>query len=113
MKTLFLFLLMGLNANAGLKIGDAMTNQDTKMMSTRGSPLTLREISKGKRGTLVVFSCVHCPYAKAWDSRIATIGADAQSKGLGVVMINSNDPVDYPEDSMDGMKKKSYAFLMS
>lgn len=93
-----------------IKLGEAIPSESIKMMSTQDKNVTLAEISKGKKGTLVVFSCNHCPYAKAWESRIAAIGADAQQKGFGVVMINSNDPTDYPEDSMEGMKKKKYAF---
>ncbi len=103
---LVLFVASGV-AQAGLKIGDSMPDQKTKMMSTKDTELTLAEVSKGKKGTLVVFSCVHCPYAKAWDQRIAAIGAEAQKSGLGVVMVNSNDPKDYPEDGLDGMKAKT------
>lgn len=102
--------LMPLPVWAAIGIGDTMPSQVVKMQSTKGQAHTLQELAKGKQGTLVIFSCNHCPYAKAWESRIAAIGADAQKKGLGVVMINSNDPADYPEDSMEGMKKKNYAF---
>ena len=100
------------SASAALKIGDVMPSpaRETKMMSTKDVAVTIEQIAKEKKGTLVVFSCNHCPYAKAWDSRISAIGADAQTKGLGVVMINSNDPTEYPEDGMKGMKMKSYAF---
>ncbi|HEX4925530.1 MAG TPA: thioredoxin family protein [Bdellovibrionales bacterium] len=103
MTKLILALLLAANAQASLKIGDPLPESATKMKNTDGRELTLDELSKDKKGTLVVFSCNTCPYAKAWKDRIVEIGKDAEKRGLGVVMINSNDSVKYKGDDMASM----------
>jgi peroxiredoxin len=53
---------------------------------------------------LVIFMCNHCPYVKAKVDAISEIQSKFQGK-VAVVGINSNDPVTYPDDSFDNMKK--------
>ncbi|MCB9666722.1 MAG: thioredoxin family protein [Myxococcales bacterium] len=53
---------------------------------------------------VVVFTCNHCPYAKASESRLVEIQADYSTKGVRVVAINPNDASRYPEDSLENMK---------
>ena len=55
---------------------------------------------------LIVFSCNHCPYVKAYEGRIK----DLQSRyrdGMQVVAINSNDSGKYHEDSFENMKNRA------
>ncbi len=60
---------------------------------------------KDRRGLLVVFTCNHCPYAKAaWPLLVELHSKFA--KDIGFVGINSNDDQTYPEDSFEGMKEK-------
>ena len=59
---------------------------------------------KGENGTLVIFMCNHCPYVLAVIERLIRDVKDLQAQGVGVVAINSNDPVQYPADSFDNMK---------
>ena len=68
--------------------------------------MTLASVA-GKKGTLVVFTCNHCPWAKMWQTRVTEIGNAAGKAGLGMVAINSNDPSAYPEDDMNGMKQRA------
>jgi peroxiredoxin len=56
-----------------------------------GKTLTLAE-AKGAKGTLVVFTCNNCPFAKAWEERIVELANGYAKKGVGVVLVNSNDP---------------------
>ncbi len=56
---------------------------------------------------LVVFSCNHCPYVKAYEDRMIALTAAYESKGLAVVAINSNDDKNYPEDGYEEMKKRA------
>lgn len=58
----------------------------------------------GARGTLVMFICNHCPYVQAVAARLVRDAADLAALGIGVVAINSNDTVAYPQDSFDNMK---------
>jgi peroxiredoxin len=98
---------MTLAASAfGLNIGDKAPSTDVKMKNVSGREISIADIA-GKEGTLVIFSCNHCPFVKAWQGRIASVGNAAQAKGVGVIVINSNDPTDYPEDGYAEMQKRS------
>jgi Redoxin len=89
-----------------LALGHTAPLRELKMKSVDGHELSIAEAA-GKKGTLVVFMCNHCPWVKAWQSRIAAIGNQAVTQGIGVIAINSNDPVAYPEDGFDQMKVRS------
>lgn len=56
-----------------------------------------------KQILVVIFSCNHCPYVKAYEDRILAIQQDYADRGVQVVAINSNDATNYPEDSFDQM----------
>jgi peroxiredoxin len=51
---------------------------------------------------LVVFTCNHCPYAKAKHPLLNEIAAEHDD--VAVVGINPNDPEEYPEDSFESMQ---------
>jgi len=44
---------------------------------------------------VVVFSCNHCPYVKAYEDRMVSIQRDYASRGVQLVAINSNDAEAY------------------
>jgi peroxiredoxin len=56
---------------------------------------------------VVIFSCNHCPYVKAYEDRMVSIQSDYSSKGVQLVAINSNDEKAYPEDSFQEMVKRA------
>lgn len=60
----------------------------------------------GSKGLLVVFTCNHCPYAKAVWPRLIRIAQYAKPLGINTVAINPNVHPDYPEDAPGEMKKK-------
>jgi peroxiredoxin len=98
---------MSLAASAfGLNIGDKAPSSSVKMKNVDGSAVSIADVA-GKEGTLVVFSCNHCPFVKAWQGRIASVGNAAKAKGVGVIVINSNDPTANAEDSYAEMQKRS------
>ena len=78
--------------------------QDFLLKGTDGKTHSLSDF-RDKKGLLVIFTCNHCPYAKAaWPLTIdlyKKYGGD-----VGFIAINPNDPQTYPEDSMDVMKQK-------
>jgi peroxiredoxin len=90
----------------GLNIGDKAPDTTVKMKNVDGKDVSIADVA-GKNGTLVVFSCNHCPFAKAWQDRVALIGNAAKDKGVGVIVVNSNDPTDYPEDGYSEMQKRA------
>lgn len=102
---------MAAPASAQLAIGDAVPMGDVKMKNVNGKELTLAG-SAGKNGTLVVFTCNACPWAKKWEKRVADIGNAALAAGLGVVAINPNDPSVNAEDGFAEMQKRSRALKL-
>ena len=60
----------------------------------------------GKKGILVIFTCNHCPYAKAVWPRILKIGQWAIEQGINTVAINPNINPNYPDDAPEMMRLK-------
>jgi len=56
---------------------------------------------------VVIFTCNHCPYAKAYESRLCELARRFTPQGVGFVGICSNDAEDYPEDSFEQMVERS------
>lgn len=93
-------------APAALALGSALPMADVAMKNVDGRELTLAKAG-GRKGTLVIFLCNHCPWVKLWQPRLAEVGNDALKKGVGVIAVNGNDPEDYPEDGFDEMVKRA------
>ncbi|WP_281193326.1 thioredoxin family protein [Halorubrum sp. F4] len=53
---------------------------------------------------LVVFTCNHCPYAKAKFDLLNDLAAEYDD--LAVVGINPNDAGEYPDDSFEAMRER-------
>lgn len=79
---------------------------DFSLKGTDGKTYTLQDFSKA-RALVVIFSCNHCPYVKAYEDRMISIQADYKSKGVEFLVINSNDAVNYPEDGYDAMVQRA------
>jgi len=58
------------------------------------------------KGLVVIFTCNHCPYAKAAWPLLTKLAAEFKDKGVAFVGINPNDEKQYPEDSFEVMKQK-------
>lgn len=69
-----------------------------------GKSLSLSE-AKGQNGTVIVFSCNHCPFVIHVNDELISVANDYKSKGINFVLISSNDVENYPQDSPDKMKK--------
>jgi peroxiredoxin len=70
---------------------------------TDGRRHTLESV-RGAKGTVVMFTCNHCPYVKAVVAKIVRDMTELRQHGVGSIAIMSNDPAAYPEDSFDNMK---------
>jgi len=77
-----------------------------KMENIDGSMMSISD-ARGKVGTVVAFSCNHCPWVVAWEERMAELLNSAPEHGIGVIVINSNDIEKYPADSLPNMKKRA------
>ena len=56
---------------------------------------------------VVVFTCNHCPYAKAVEDRLIDLAEEYQQKGAAFVAICSNDAEQYPDDSFEAMAERA------
>src|SRR5438552_16531318 len=61
--------------------------------------------ARGSKGLLVMFICNHCPYVKRSLERILRDCQDLAPQDIGAIAVMPNDPVEYPEDSFDNMKR--------
>lgn len=89
--------------NEALPIGAEMPKADVKLKDVSGKEITLKDAKK-QNGLLVMFSCNTCPYVIKNQSRTKEICKYAMSKGLGVVVLNSNEGTRSGADSYDDMK---------
>jgi hypothetical protein len=89
-----------------LPLGATAPAAAVKMKATDGRELAIGDV-RGKLGTLVIFTCNHCPWVKAWETRIVELGNTWAAKGFGVIAINSNDPAVFPEDAYDDMRTRA------
>ncbi len=53
---------------------------------------------------LVMFICNHCPFVKHVIDELTQVAIDYQSRGVGVIAINSNDVETHPDDGPEHMK---------
>jgi peroxiredoxin len=65
---------------------------------------SLSALSAGKKATVVVFMCNHCPYVLAWLDRLIAIAKDYAAQGVAFAGINANDPAQYAADDFAGMQ---------
>lgn len=70
-----------------------------------GAQVDVTALSAGKRGTLVMFLCNHCPFVVHVRTELARVANDAVDRGFAVVAINSNDLEAYPQDGPDAMAR--------
>jgi peroxiredoxin len=89
-----------------LALGGKAPMSDTKMKNVDGKEVSISDVA-GPKGTLVVFTCNACPFAKAWEQRIVALGNEYKAQGVGVIAINSNDPAVVADDSYDVMKTRA------
>lgn len=64
----------------------------------------------GRRGTVVVFICNHCPHVHAVMPRLIREARALHSQGIHTIAINANDHRAYPEDSFSNMKAQAVAW---
>jgi len=56
---------------------------------------------------VVVFTCNQCPYAKAFEGRLVSLGSDYAKKGVAFYAIDPNDDNQYAIESMDNMRSRA------
>jgi len=75
---------------------------DFELPGTDGETYSLEDFSDSE-ALLVVFTCNHCPYAKAKFDHLNDLAAEYDD--VAVVGVNPNDAEDYPDDSFERMQE--------
>lgn len=115
MRLLLSFLLVTLFSVSSFAQGYAVGDQarDFTLKNIDGKMVSLSDYADNQ-GVIVVFTCNHCPYAKAYEQRIIALDKTFANQGFPVVAINPNDPNRVPEDSYENMqeraREKGYSF---
>ena len=86
---------------------------DFKLKNVDGKMVSMADY-KDAKGFIVIFTCNHCPFSKAYEQRIMNLDKMYAEKGYPVIAINPNDKTVEPDDSYDNMvvkaKEKNYSF---
>jgi peroxiredoxin len=88
---------------AATKVGDPAPTLE--LPDTEGDVHTLPMPGKAP-ATVVFWTCNHCPYALAWQERLAQVGRDYGARGVRFLAVNSNDAERYPRDSLEAMRER-------
>lgn len=75
-----------------------------ELPATDGRRYSLDQL-KGEKGTVIVFMCNHCPYVKAIIDRLIRDAKELAAQGVSMIAICSNDPLAYPADSFENMRR--------
>ncbi len=85
------------------KIGLGLFLENLPLKTVEGEKVFLSD-QRGQKGTVVIFTCNHCPYAQAiWD-RMVSLENKVKKQGISFIAINPNIHPDYPDDSPGKMK---------
>lgn len=88
----------------GYKVGDVAT--DFSLKNIDGQMVSLKDYKEAK-GFIVIFTCNHCPFAKAYEDRIIALDKKFKPQGYPVIAINPNNPEKAPDDSFDLMQERA------
>jgi len=80
------------------------TAPDFALPDTAGNTVSRSDFAG--RPLLVMFICNHCPFVKHVRRKLAELCRQYQGKGVGVVGIQSNDILGYPDDSPENMARE-------
>lgn len=96
---------------SGYKLGDIATDFSLKNVNNKN--VSLKDY-KDAKGFIVIFTCNHCPFAKAYEDRIIALDKKYAKLGYPVIAINPNNPEKQKEDSFVLMqaraKEKGFTF---
>lgn len=111
MKTLVTFLVLGLltafmSGGPGPELKPGAEAPAFQLKNIDGKQVSLSDY-KSQKGAIVIFTCNHCPVAKAYEDRIIAIDKKYRPMGYPVVAINPNDPKKEPADSYEKMQQRA------
>ncbi len=86
--------MLALNTKApSFSLPDTISNQTRDL-----------EQLQGKKATVIMFICNHCPFVVHINPELVKIAQEYQQKEISFIAISSNDVENYPQDSPEKMK---------
>lgn len=94
----------------------AMTQSNSMPVGTPAPPFSLPGVDgqtwsladfEDAKALVVIFTCNHCPVAKATEDRFVELQRDYADRGVRLVAINPNDATTHPADSFEAMKERA------
>lgn len=95
-----------------IQIGDLAPLKSEKLKNIDGKMKAIEEFNE-KNGYMVVFSCNTCPFViggdafDGWEKNYNTLYKRAESVGVGMVLINSNEAKRNEGDGLKDMKSRA------
>jgi peroxiredoxin len=62
-------------------------------------------LAEAPPATVLVVTCLHCPYVIAWNPRLRGVAEEYAPRGVRFLGIHANDATRYPADSLEHMKR--------
>lgn len=85
-----------------------------KLLNTVNDAVVSLDEIKGDKGTVIMFTCNHCPFVIHINSALVKMANEYQQKGINFIAISSNDVENYPQDAPKFMtqlaKEEKYPF---
>lgn len=75
---------------------------DFKLPNGHGTLHKLDDL-RGKKGTLIIFACNHCPFVIHLAKQVGEMAEEMKDWGVATVAISSNDVANYPQDAPEKM----------
>jgi len=79
---------------------------DFRLPDTNGRFVSTTDFAD-KPALLVMFICNHCPYVLHVRAELSKLGRDYIARGVGIMAVNSNDVMNYPEDGPARMAEEA------
>lgn len=91
-----------------LPLGSALPMADQQITLSNGSQAALQSLA-GNNGMVVAFWSNQCPWVDKYEERFQALHNDFAAQGIGFVLVNSNDPTAFPQESASESDKKAQA----
>ena len=78
---------------------------DFNLINTVNDTFVSLQQAKGKKGTVIMFICNHCPFVIHVNKELVKMANEYQQKGINFTAISSNDIENYPQDAPELMKQ--------
>ncbi len=89
-----------------IPLGSEIPSASTQLDRVDGGQASLGSL-QGSAGTVVVFWSNQCPWVEKYEDRLLDLVNAFSGQGIGFVLINSNDPSAYPQESADASAERA------